>query len=173
MPDRVRTFLIRAAALVLPVYALVEVNYPHLRPQSQLALFALLGLALCFLVPVSLFIAAVVVMIGGIEVFPHVLVGVGFTAAATLFTVEQVGPMIPFSEPFRPQVGMTNFGLLMLTSITLGGAVAVHLVAAMVPGAPYALFLFYALLFRYWLGRLRRRGTMRRTLRAPKTRTAT
>ncbi len=37
------------AAVLLPVFALLEINYPHLAPQSQLAIFAGLGLAICFL----------------------------------------------------------------------------------------------------------------------------
>ncbi len=35
--------LATACAIVLPIFVLVEVNYPHLTPQSQLAFFALLG----------------------------------------------------------------------------------------------------------------------------------
>ncbi len=35
--------LATACAVVLPIFVLVEVNYPHLTPQSQLAFFALLG----------------------------------------------------------------------------------------------------------------------------------
>jgi len=38
-----------ALGVALTVLTLAEVNYPHLGPQSQLALFALLGLLLCFL----------------------------------------------------------------------------------------------------------------------------
>ena len=38
-----------ACAVVLPIFVLVEVNYPHLTPQSQLALFALLGFVLIYL----------------------------------------------------------------------------------------------------------------------------
>jgi TRAP transporter 4TM/12TM fusion protein len=45
----VRQGLIRTLSVILPLFALFEVNYPHLRPQSQLAIFALFGLALCFL----------------------------------------------------------------------------------------------------------------------------
>ncbi len=115
------------------------------------------GLALCFLVPVSLLISAVVVAAGGLATLPHVLVGVSFIAFSTLFTVDQVGPLIPFSEPFRPQVGMTNFGLLMLTSIVLGAAVGVHLLTAQIPGATWGLVALYAVGFRVWLERLRRR----------------
>ena len=43
--------LARACALALPLFVLVEVNYPFLRPQSGLAIFAGLGLALGFLRP--------------------------------------------------------------------------------------------------------------------------
>ncbi|RMH15840.1 MAG: TRAP transporter fused permease subunit [Acidobacteria bacterium] len=49
MPERVPPTLIRAVAVVLCLFTLVEVNYPRLTPQSQLAIFAGLGLALCFL----------------------------------------------------------------------------------------------------------------------------
>ncbi len=113
------------------------------------------GLALCFLVPVSLVIAIGVVAVGGVEVIPHVLVGVAFIAFATLFTVEKVGPGLPFSEPFRPQVGMTNFGLLMLTGVVQGTAIGVHLVVAMVPGAVWGLLVLYGVLARLMLFRLR------------------
>jgi TRAP transporter 4TM/12TM fusion protein len=40
-------------ALLLPLYVLLEVNYPQLTPQAQLAGFALLGFLLIFLRPVS------------------------------------------------------------------------------------------------------------------------
>ena len=36
-------------AALLCLFTLAEVNYPHLTPQSQLAIFAMLGLVLCFL----------------------------------------------------------------------------------------------------------------------------
>ena len=39
----------RVLGVLLCVFTLVEVNYPLLAPQSRLALFALAGLALCFL----------------------------------------------------------------------------------------------------------------------------
>ena len=45
-----REQLVRLLACALSAFTLVEVNYPHLAPQSQLAIFALLGLCLCFLV---------------------------------------------------------------------------------------------------------------------------
>ncbi len=45
--------LARVCALALPPFVLVEVNYPLLRPQSELAVFAGLGLALGFLRPTS------------------------------------------------------------------------------------------------------------------------
>ena len=35
--------------MALCVFTLAEVNYPHLSPQSQLAIFAMFGLVLCFL----------------------------------------------------------------------------------------------------------------------------
>jgi TRAP transporter 4TM/12TM fusion protein len=41
--------LIRGLSVVLCLFTLAEVNYPFLRPLSQLAIFALLGLAICFL----------------------------------------------------------------------------------------------------------------------------
>ncbi|MEM9553749.1 MAG: TRAP transporter fused permease subunit [Acidobacteriota bacterium] len=46
----IRDVTVRALAVALCVFTVFEVNYPHLRPQSQLAIFAGLGLALCFLV---------------------------------------------------------------------------------------------------------------------------
>ena len=41
--------LIPLLSAVLCLYTLTEVNFPRLRPQSQLALFVMLGLVLCFL----------------------------------------------------------------------------------------------------------------------------
>ena len=48
-PTDHRQLVSRAIAVVLCVFTLVEVNYPLLAPQSRLALFALLGLTICFL----------------------------------------------------------------------------------------------------------------------------
>ncbi|MEM8931604.1 MAG: TRAP transporter fused permease subunit [Acidobacteriota bacterium] len=45
-----RRWTVRAAAVALCLFVTAEVNYPLLRPQSQLAIFAGLGLVLCFLV---------------------------------------------------------------------------------------------------------------------------
>jgi TRAP transporter 4TM/12TM fusion protein len=39
----------RASALLLPLFVIWQVNYPTLRPETQLAIFAGLGLVLCFL----------------------------------------------------------------------------------------------------------------------------
>jgi TRAP transporter 4TM/12TM fusion protein len=47
--DSVRVRGSRACALLLPIFVLAEVNYPRLSPQSQLAVFATLGLMLLFL----------------------------------------------------------------------------------------------------------------------------
>jgi len=47
--ERVRAGVVSGSALLLPIFALLEINYPNLRPQSQLAIFATLGLVLCFL----------------------------------------------------------------------------------------------------------------------------
>jgi len=41
--------LLSGLALVYCVFTLAEVNYPQLTPQSQLAIFAMIGLVLCFL----------------------------------------------------------------------------------------------------------------------------
>ncbi len=49
MLDRLRHGIVRVLSVALCLFVLAEVNYPHLRPQSQLAIFALLGLVLCFL----------------------------------------------------------------------------------------------------------------------------
>jgi TRAP transporter 4TM/12TM fusion protein len=38
----------QALATALALFVIAEVNYPHLKPQSQLAIFAALGLVLCF-----------------------------------------------------------------------------------------------------------------------------
>ncbi len=55
MPDRARLpGLTLALSAVLCVFTIVEVNYARLGPQAQLAVFAALGLVLCFLnVPMS------------------------------------------------------------------------------------------------------------------------
>ena len=49
MSSRLRALLTQGLAVALSLFVLVEVNYPQLSPQSQLALFALGGLVLCFL----------------------------------------------------------------------------------------------------------------------------
>ncbi len=49
MVDRVRNLLIPILSVVLCLFTLTEVNFPRLQPQSQLALFVMLGLVLCFL----------------------------------------------------------------------------------------------------------------------------
>ena len=49
MEPTFRTHLLRGLAVVLALFTLAEVNYPLLRPQSPLAIFALLGLVLSFL----------------------------------------------------------------------------------------------------------------------------
>ncbi len=51
--DSAASVLARSACLALPVFVLAEVNYPVLAPQSQLAIFAMLGLVICFLAPHS------------------------------------------------------------------------------------------------------------------------
>ena len=52
-PDAPRQAVTRVLAVGLCVFTLVQVNYPILAPQPQLAVFALLGLVICFLnVPV-------------------------------------------------------------------------------------------------------------------------
>ena len=52
-PDALRQAVTRVLAVGLCVFTLFQVNYPILAPQPQLALFALLGLVICFLnVPV-------------------------------------------------------------------------------------------------------------------------
>ena len=114
------------------------------------------GIALCFLVPVSLALSVGVIAVAGVSVIPHALAGVLFIIFATLFTVERVGAALPFSEAFRPQVGMTNFGLLMLTGMVQGAAVGAHFVAAMVPGGVWGLIVLYVVLSRWQLERLRR-----------------
>ena len=45
----INTIIFRILAILLSGFILVEVNYPQLTPQSQLAIFALLGLVLVFL----------------------------------------------------------------------------------------------------------------------------
>ena len=52
-PDALRETVTRVLAVGLCVFTLLQVNYPILAPQPQLAVFALLGLVICFLnVPV-------------------------------------------------------------------------------------------------------------------------
>ena len=48
-PDALRQTVTRVLAVGLCVFTLVQVNYPILAPQPQLAVFALLGLVICFL----------------------------------------------------------------------------------------------------------------------------
>ena len=47
--QRLRQTFFKGFAVILSLFVLAEVNYPHLLPQSQLALFAMLGLVLVFL----------------------------------------------------------------------------------------------------------------------------
>ncbi len=49
MPDRLRQRCTSILAVALCLFTLAEVNYPLLTPTSQLAIFALLGLSICFL----------------------------------------------------------------------------------------------------------------------------
>ncbi len=49
MWQRARERVVRTLAVFLTLFTLLEVNYPRLSPQSQLAIFALLGLVLSFL----------------------------------------------------------------------------------------------------------------------------
>lgn len=45
----IRSGVVRFGAVALALFTLAEVNYPNLQTKSQLAIFALLGLVLCFL----------------------------------------------------------------------------------------------------------------------------
>jgi len=47
--DTIRQGAIRWIGILLCVFTLAEVNYPILSPHSQLAIFAMLGLVLCYL----------------------------------------------------------------------------------------------------------------------------
>jgi len=47
--EGLRSRITAVAAVILPIFAVLEINYPHLAPQSQLAVFAGLGLIICFL----------------------------------------------------------------------------------------------------------------------------
>ena len=44
-----RRSIISGLGAVLSIYTLIEVNYPLLTPHSQLAVFAMFGLSLCYL----------------------------------------------------------------------------------------------------------------------------
>ncbi len=46
--ERIRSVVALVCALALPVFTLVEANYPNLTPQAQLAVFAMLGLTLAY-----------------------------------------------------------------------------------------------------------------------------
>jgi len=50
---RAARFSARVCALLLPLFVLFQVNYPTLRPQTQLAVFAGLGIVICFLSPLK------------------------------------------------------------------------------------------------------------------------
>ncbi len=49
--EHIRRAGVAACGLLLPLFVIVEVNYPRLGPQSQLAIFFMLGLMLVFLAP--------------------------------------------------------------------------------------------------------------------------
>lgn len=48
-PSRWQGIMVTAVGALLCAFTLSEVNYPRLSPQSQLAIFAMLGIVLCFL----------------------------------------------------------------------------------------------------------------------------
>ncbi len=50
MRGRIGELVVRALSVLLTLFTLLEVNYPRLSPQSQLAVFALFGFMLCFLI---------------------------------------------------------------------------------------------------------------------------
>ncbi len=50
MKQTSRQIPLRITGVVLCLFTLLEVNYPRLTPQSQLAIFAMLGLTACFLI---------------------------------------------------------------------------------------------------------------------------
>jgi len=47
--ESLRRAIVTSTAALLPIYTIVEINRPSLRPQSELLVFALLGLPICFL----------------------------------------------------------------------------------------------------------------------------
>ena len=49
MLQRIHKNLITIFSVILCLFTLIEVNFPRLQPQSELALFVMLGLVLCFL----------------------------------------------------------------------------------------------------------------------------
>lgn len=54
MRDRIGELVVGVLSVLLTLFTLLEVNYPRLSPQSQLAVFALFGFMLCFLIyPIS------------------------------------------------------------------------------------------------------------------------
>jgi len=54
MQDRISELVVKALSVLLTLFTLLEVNYPRLSPQSQLAVFTLFGFMLCFLIyPIS------------------------------------------------------------------------------------------------------------------------
>ena len=49
LQEKIRRQVVRVLSVALCAFTLAEVNYPNLRPQSQMAIFAMLGLTLCLL----------------------------------------------------------------------------------------------------------------------------
>ena len=49
MIERIRALLVPVLGVLLCLFTLAEVNYPHLKPQTQLAVFGLVGVVLCYL----------------------------------------------------------------------------------------------------------------------------
>lgn len=49
MLDRLRGWIVLGCSVLICLFTLVEANYPSLTPQSQLAIFAMLGIVICFL----------------------------------------------------------------------------------------------------------------------------
>ena len=113
------------------------------------------GLVLCFLLPVSLVSALGSLILGGPEVLGHVGAGLAFVVWATLLSVAIFGRALPFAEPFRAEMGLTNVGILAFTLALGAAAIALHFLLGRLPGSEWGLAVLYLLLARRQLRRLR------------------
>ncbi len=122
---RLKYWLFRILATFLSFFILVEVNYPQLTPQAQLAIFALLGLSLVFLkYPVhpsaakssSLQILDLFLVIGVVFCFGYVLIQTEPVFQSYWLNGQSLGNRAGLEHPLDHIVGLV--GLILVLEAT-------------------------------------------------------